>query len=650
MVSNPGKSKSEIEQDAQVVATLKGVEVLKAPHLKPPILRAVRSGAYERPEIEFGLANLRPGDRVMEMGTGAGIVSSVFAKNIKDLTLKSYEANPDLIDHIRALYAHNGVEKVVTVTNTVVVSGTNAPAHMDFFVRSNFLGSRLSGDNTEAEARKVSIATTHYDEITRDYPHNVLVMDIEGGELDFLADADLSGVELVMLELHPKVYGGSGRAQVIEHLTSKGFTLDQATSRGQVASFKKPARLKFEPDYSQIGSGQAPQKTYDLDPHEPLAGGIIHVEKAVLAKTPRSEGFRIAASVFDANRNPVPEAVCWLSHRLSATVERVHPRRNRIVELPGTWLFGGRFFPHFGHFLSETLARLWALDHIDQPIDGVLFFPAYNDFEPVAAERFAQLSEIIDIPINYKICDAFYRVDRLIVPPQGSGIGRLTASSPEMRAFITKHLRRDLDPLPPHKLYISRSGAFGKVGREYLGEQRLETLMRDEGYTIFHPQDHSWQDQLRHYLSASHILGPDGSPFHLVNFTGRNDVKVGVIQRRPGQDANQMAQQGQLYGVEDAHALSHLGRFWAGAGDHRAGLTMTSELLLEPLCEELRSRGFISKKAKWKNLTDAELAQDLQALATRAGKDMRPVASAHESLSDYPACLEHNAPQVFMSV
>lgn len=636
----------------EVVATLRGVEILAAPHLKPPILRGIRSGSYERPEIEFGLANLRPGDRIMEMGTGAGIVGSVFAKHIKDITIRSFEANPDLIEHIRKLYAHNGVDRVASVSNNVVVSGANPPKNMDFYVRVNFLGSRLSAENNEPAARKVSVPTKHYDAISREFPHNVVVMDIEGGELDFLADADLSAVDLVMLELHPNVYGAEGRDQVVAHLNRQGFALDPATSHDQVASFKKPARMQLKPDLSHISGAaaeKAPQQFYNLDPHKPLAGEIIAIDQAVLAKTPSSEGFSIAASVFDAERNPVPQAVCWLSHRKEATTARSHPRANRIHALPGTWLFGGRFYAHFGHFLSETLARLWALDHLQEPIEGVLFFPAYNDHEAVAAKLFAQLNEILDIEVPYKICDQFYRVDRLIVPPQGNGVGRLMASSPDMRAFITKHLRRDLAPAPHKKIYISRSGSFNKIGRGCLGEDRLEELLREEGYFIFHPQEHSWEDELRHYLSATHILGPDGSPFHMVNFTGRSDLNVGIIQRRPGHDARQMANQGRLYGIENIDALSHLGRYWARSGTRRAGLTMVSELRLAALCHDLKARGFIGPDANWQDLSEAELEQSLFAIAQDADADLRPVMSAHDSLKQYPERANPERAQVFMA-
>lgn len=642
-------SDTTLDESPQILATLKGVEVIPAPHLKPSILRLIRSGDYERPEIEFGLANLRPGDRIMEMGTGAGIVGSVFLKQVKNLTLSSFEANPDLIPHIRNLYAHNGLDGAATVSNNLVVSGDNAPESMEFEVRDNFLSSHLTTEGKEDDARTEAIATKHYDAITKEYPHNVLVMDIEGGELDFLAEADLSGVDLVMLELHPKVYGNDGKAQVVSHLTQKGFILDETTSLFEVASFKKPDRMKLQPDYSKIGRGQPPVLTYDLPPNKSIAGGIISVDQAVLAKTPRSQGFRFAASVFDADRNPVSEAICWINRKQSATRPRPFPQEKRIKKLPGTWLYGGRFFPHFGHFLIESLSRLWALDHIDEPIEGVIFFPTYNDSEEVAEKYFGNLSQILDTPIPYKICDEFTRVDKLIIPPQGSGVGRLLTSAPEMREYLIKHLKRDYKPTGHDKIYISRSGQFDKVGRSFLGEKHLEKLLVKEGYTIFHPQDHSWEVQMQHYLSAIHILGPDGSPFHMVNFIGNTDLYVGVIQRRPGPDVTQMVRQSQIYGIKKAYGFPHLGRSWSSAGDRRAAHAMVSEVKLSSLCTDLKERGFISKSAKWKDLTDAQVKKALSEHAKVAEADLRLVASQHASLEQFPQCVTKGKPQVFMT-
>jgi len=636
-------------EQQNVVATLQGVEVLEGPHLLPVILRSIKTGDYEKPEIEFGLANIKPGDRIMEMGTGAGIVGSVLLKQVDNVTLQSYEANPDLIPHIRNLYEHNGLNDCATVSNNIVVTGNNQPDAISFDIHDNFLGSQRSETNTKDKARTVSVETKHYDAISREYPHNVLIMDIEGNELEFLEGADLSSVELIVLELHPKIYGWKGHQRIVTSLSKKGFALDETTSHGQVASFKKKNRLKLRPDYSRIGTGKAPQLVYNIDPSVPLADEIITVDQAVLAKTPRSEGYRFAAAVFDKDKNPVPEAVCWITHRQSATSPRPHPRRNRIKDLPGTWMFGGRFNPSFGHFLTESISRIWALDHIDQPIEGVLFFPTYNDYKEDADKLFAQLSEILDTPINYKIVDQFYRVDKLIIPPQGNGTGRLMASSPEMRSYVATHLRTDFNKKKAKKLYISRSGSFGKLGRSFLGERILEGLLEDEGYTIFHPQDHSWEDQLAHYQSATHILGPDGSPFHLVNMTGNTKLNVGVIQRRPGHDANQMVNQGAHYGLANVHYLNHLGRLWSSAGDRRAAWKLLSEIQFGPLCNELKALRFIKKKTKWQNLTDAELTATLQEHADVAQADQRPVTSVSDTLSQYPRLVDAAKPQAFMA-
>jgi hypothetical protein len=73
----------------------------------------------------------------------------------------------------------------------------------------------------------------------------------------------------------------------------------------------------------------------------------------------------------------------------------------------------------------------------------VLFFSSNHNHPETAPKYFDQLSEILDTPIKYKIADEFYQVDKLIVPPQGSGIRRLTASSPELREYIKTHLKRD---------------------------------------------------------------------------------------------------------------------------------------------------------------------------------------------------------------
>lgn len=58
-------------------------------------------------------------------------------------------------------------------------------------------------------------------------------------------------------------------------------------------------------------------------------------------------------------------------HAVAADPGSLPPWAGRTEELAGTWLFGGTWFNHFGHFLTETLTTLWHRE----AVDGILFVP-----------------------------------------------------------------------------------------------------------------------------------------------------------------------------------------------------------------------------------------------------------------------------------
>ena len=81
--------KSREASEPKIVAKLHGINVFSAPLLSRAHIRNINTNNFERPEIEAGLANLRPGDRIVEMGAGSGIVGSIFTINIDDLRIYS---------------------------------------------------------------------------------------------------------------------------------------------------------------------------------------------------------------------------------------------------------------------------------------------------------------------------------------------------------------------------------------------------------------------------------------------------------------------------------------------------------------------------------------------------------------------------------
>ena len=76
---------------------------------------------------------------------------------------------------------------------------------------------------------------------------------------------------------------------------------------------------------------------------------------------------------------------------------------------------------------------------------------------------------------------------------------------------------------------------------------------------------------------------------------------------------------------------------------------MVCEVKFSDLCKELKERGFISKKAKWQNLTETKIKQALLARAKSAEADQRPVDGVDASLEDFSVCVKEGKPQAFLT-
>jgi len=134
-----------------------------------------------------------------------------------------------------------------------------------------------------------------------------------------------------------------------------------------------------------------------------------------------------------------------------------------------------------------------------------------------------------DIPVH--IVKPAARFENLVVPGQGLGLGTISTGTPELRHSFNSRLCAAVEPSGPAKLYVSRS-KLSPQSSGILGETTLETQLSNDGYTIFHPQDHSLRSQIAHYRGAEKIIIADGSAGHLVALVCRPDQKIAYIVRR----------------------------------------------------------------------------------------------------------------------
>ena len=184
---------------------------LSSDEVSPVIWQALTDGSYEAKEARSVLKAIKPGDRVLELGSGIGIITSIIA-GIEDVSVWAFEANPSTA----AL-----AERVIKAN----------------FRRDLWMSSM--DENQGPYEKRIEISSANIDEFIASRGITALVMDIEGAERDLLGRADLSGVERIFVELHDHLYGLAGVRDIMQALTAKGYAYDPRGSRGPCVLFSK---------------------------------------------------------------------------------------------------------------------------------------------------------------------------------------------------------------------------------------------------------------------------------------------------------------------------------------------------------------------------------------------------------------------------
>ncbi len=183
------------------------------------------------------------------------------------------------------------------------------------------------------------------------------------------------------------------------------------------------------------------------------------------------------------------------------------------IGLRGRFLYLGWFFNHYGHFLLESLGRLWALEEADA-IDGVLF---HGDSPP--ARPLLRILALAGLePARIHLITEPIEVETLLVPSQRSVLGR--AMGDETLALLQRlaeNAWRRERPAPTPRLYVSRR-LLADSQRIAGDEAHLESHFRKRGYQVIHPQFLDPVQQLALYRQATHFAGLDGSGLHNLLF------------------------------------------------------------------------------------------------------------------------------------
>lgn len=579
-----------------IAATYHGIRVPRSPYTTEKRVQQIETMRYQGKEIAGALASVRPGDRVLELGAGLGILGAVVARLSRPSAILSYEANPDLLPHIRALHAENGLSEVIDLRNEFPMSSGDRPDSVTFYQDESSLALSVTGNPT-GTWRPVSVRTADLDAVIADFRPDVVVIDIEGAELRLLQHTRLQGVRAVIIKFYPTLYGTEDSWSCKRLLKNLGFQKQAEHSAPSVWTCERPAERALP----------------KIDAPRP-DGGWSHalrmVDNAVVKA--QAHPYQTPSGVQDAKAHDVPEAALWEGHqRRNLPFERPDP----VAEtLGGTWLWGGTLWLTFSHFIAESLVRLWGIDAAQQKLDGILYMPARSGRweNRTHLERYQRdVFEALGVDLPIRVITDSARIERLIVPGQGFGLGEITLGTPAFRAFMRDRFGRDIAPDGPEKVYISRSGLAKHKHGAPLCEDRIEAALAAEGYEIFHPERHNIRTQIARYKAARQVVATEGSALHMFAHLARENQRVAVILRRRSGSSLNLLRHLEAFSGTAPLAVDALQAIWQPTESDRARLSL-AEIDLPALQDQLRAGGFIAETGpRWEPIPLNAVRDDL---------------------------------------
>jgi FkbM family methyltransferase len=199
------------------------------------ILSAIFKGYYEAEEAKHLPYILQKGERVLELGTGLGLISGLCAANQLVESVLTIEASPLLIDYIRRLHAKNKLNSKIEVRNAIAMPNPATPS-MKFYRRADLWASSLDSGPWGFE-EEIDVETVDLNKLIADFKPTLLIVDIEGGEKNLFEGSELGTVRKVMLEVHQNVIGRRGMKGLFDALSARDFHYDQWHSSHNVVTF-----------------------------------------------------------------------------------------------------------------------------------------------------------------------------------------------------------------------------------------------------------------------------------------------------------------------------------------------------------------------------------------------------------------------------
>jgi len=196
----------------------------------------------------------------------------------------------------------------------------------------------------------------------------------------------------------------------------------------------------------------------------------------------------------------------------------------KIKKIDQKFMYGENITLHYGHFLCETISRLWYLEQAEKL--GILVIG-----QPHKAKS------ISDLKVSRNFVDEFMTaldldseqfleltrpviLGEVVFPYPSLSLHRREVFSchklvPEL---VAQKLLPDKVTQTEQPLYISRT-KLKKANRQILGEEQLENILRERGFAIIYSENLTLQEKIYLVNKHKYIVGPWASSLHTIIFS-----------------------------------------------------------------------------------------------------------------------------------
>ena len=206
--------------------------------LSSRISEALRGGRYEGSEARALKRHLKPSDRVVDLGAGAGYLSTLAARVVGGGKVLGIEGNPVMAQVAQANLHRNGAKRA-TVLHGAVVPDDFAGDYVRFRARQAFWGGGIDTTDEPNRPSHVDVPVLRISEILARHDPTLVVMDIEGTEADLAGHVWPATVRLVIMEVHSNRYPASALQAIFTGFFDQGFTYCPRGSWAETLVFER---------------------------------------------------------------------------------------------------------------------------------------------------------------------------------------------------------------------------------------------------------------------------------------------------------------------------------------------------------------------------------------------------------------------------